>query len=443
MDFDFSAENIVIETTSEDIFRQALKARDLYPRNDSSGCAVCQSGVTLKCDASCYSKPGYECVQVVSVSDCRECPGTKCRESATGSGSAGSSDTTAAASGGGGGGGGSKSPNAGIIAGATIGGIVLISLVAFFVWFFFIKKKRAQQRSSTYSSMGNEKNPHIRVDAADDAATRNNRLSSHTVHSVASTVLTRASNIIQIAYIPGVTNRANSNAASPTVLVPPVPPIPIQVTEAGSSTPHNFDDEHYFMPGDLRASTYSDMSGFSDRTSYARQSYAMRNSVASTIYGKGAVATSAARIGIKPAMVSVRSAPGSSPVPPMPTLDADRYTPRPKSRAESTFSVGSTYVNSASAATAIPIKGQAIRVISSKKSSGSMSADAKPTVVTVGGDSGSGKTAADPFSDPEERPVTAARMSAVMEEEPVITSPDKRKGKRDSSPFSDAHATRE
>merc|ERR1711981_1254864 len=78
------------------------------------------------------------------------------------------------------------------------------------------------------------------------------RASTHTVASMASTVLTRASNIIQIAYMPGVTNR--SAPSTPGLLVPPVPPIPIALSDAG--TPR-YEQEHFFMPGDLRDSTYS------------------------------------------------------------------------------------------------------------------------------------------------------------------------------------------
>ncbi|KAL1885350.1 overproduction-induced pheromone-resistant [Ceratocystis pirilliformis] len=440
---------IVIETTSDVVFREALKARELYPRNDSeSGCAVCQSGVTLRCEDSCYTTPGYQCVQVVSVSNCRECPMTKCQPT-TGNSSASSSASSSSD-------GGHNGPNVGVIAGATIGGVILISTVAFMVWFFFIKKKRAEQRTSaSYKEMSSEKSP------AEQTTARNNRSSMHTVHSIASTVLTRASNIIQIAYIPGVTNRANPT--SPTVLVPPVPPIPIQVTGTVNNTPRNFEDQHFFMPGDLRASTYSDMSGFSDRTSFARQSYAMRSSVASTVYGKNAIIVAAPQTGmrVKPAMVSVRpshNGPGGA-VPPVPTVDVDKYA-RPKSRAESTFSVGSTFVNSASAATVTPVKGQAIRVVSGKKNSSPLTTFEVPDTASTDSAStiGNNIPQTSPFLDPEEKPSVSARMSAVMEEETACASPmatimeskseegsNKRNNmvKRGSSPFSDAFATKD
>ncbi|KAL5593952.1 hypothetical protein BROUX41_001006 [Berkeleyomyces rouxiae] len=446
---------IVIETTSDEVFREALKARELYPRNDT-GCAVCQSGVTLRCDDSCYTTPGYQCVQVVSVSNCRECPMTKCQPITGGNST--SSSATSSSSDSSGDGGGHNGPNVGVIAGATIGGVILISTVAFLVWFFFIKKKRAQQRtSSSYKEMASEKSS-----VEQTTARAANRSSMHTVHSIASTVLTRASNIIQIAYIPGVTNR--TNPTSPTVLVPPVPPIPIQVTGTGNNTPRNFEDQHFFMPGDLRASTYSDMSGFSDRTSFARQSYAMRSSVASTVYGKNAIIVAAPQTGmrVKPAMVSVRpnhSGPGGV-VPPMPTVDIDKYA-RPKSRAESTFSVGSTFVNSASAATVTPVKGQAIRVVGGKKNNSSpLTTTDTPDSVSMDSAStvGNNINQTSPFLDPDETSTVPARMSAVMEEDASCASPmttimecKSEEGsnrpndptKRGSSPFSDAFATRD
>jgi hypothetical protein len=100
------------------------------------------------------------------------------------------------------------------------------------------------------------------------------------------------------------------------------------------------------MPGDLRDSTYS---GVSDRTSYAR------NSVASTIYGKNAIVSpvpAQTMIRGKAAVVSVKSNGAGSPgelAPPVPNVDYGKYgIAGPPSPA---FSVGSTFLNSASAAT--------------------------------------------------------------------------------------------
>lgn len=202
----------------------------------------------------------------------------------------------------------------------------------------------------------------------DFASQRSKRASTHTVHSIASTVLTRASNIIQIAYIPGVTNRATPT--SPTLLVPPVPPIPIAHSDSGSNSP--FDEQHFFVPGDLRDSTYSGISGYSDRTSMARSSYAPRSSVASTIYGKNAIVSPLpAQKGnfLKPSIISVKSrAPSStsgSSTPPVPTIDYDKYDDKPPP--SPAFSIGATFFKNASAATATAVRPQMVRVGSGPK----------------------------------------------------------------------------
>jgi hypothetical protein len=103
-----------------------------------------------------------------------------------------------------------------------------------------VKNKRVQyeeEHTEQYikRATGSEKDFTPRGDA---------RASTYTVDSIASTVLTRASNIIQIAYIPGVTNR--SAPSTPGLLVPPVPPIPIALSR--ENTP-SYEDEHFFMPG--------------------------------------------------------------------------------------------------------------------------------------------------------------------------------------------------
>lgn len=130
---------------------------------------------------------------------------------------------------------------------------------------------------------------------------RDRRASTHTVGSLASTVYTRASNIIQIAYIPGVTNRSHSTPD----LIPPVPPVPAASSGASHmdamGSPSSAEDEHFFLPSDLRNSTYS---GYTDRTSMAR------NSVASELYRNNAVVNplpALAATRAKAVPVSVRS----------------------------------------------------------------------------------------------------------------------------------------
>jgi hypothetical protein len=97
------------------------------------------------------------------------------------------------------------------------------------------------------------------------------------MQSIASTVLTRASNVIQIAYIPGVTNRSEPH--SPGTLVPPVPPLPSAHTSSASN------DQYMFTPSDLRASQYSGMTN--DRRSIATS--LARSSIATTIYRNDAI----------------------------------------------------------------------------------------------------------------------------------------------------------
>lgn len=289
----------------------------------------------------------------------------------------------------------------------------------------------------------------------DFIARRDARASTHTVQSIASSVMTRASNIIQIAYIPGVTNR--SAPSTPGLLVPPVPPIPIALS--GHNTP-SYEDQHFFMPGDLRDSTYSGMT--MDRLSYAPT----RASVASTIYGKQAVVPMPAQTVMrgKAAVISVKSAAPSTvggETPPMPKdVDFSKFKGRddlqpPPSPA---FSVGSTFLNSASASTATQVRPGVVKVASftkstkSKASAESDSEEAKSPAVTVIDDSpqpGQG-----PFGDPIVAPERAkghtkkGSLSAVIEEATRRASVDAQAGlgkKRDSDggPFSDKNATKD
>lgn len=242
-------------------------------------------------------------------------------------------------------------PNVGAIAGGVIGGVLAVAAVTYLVWRFCIKTKRQQFEQDDWIENQEQANAEKEF-----ALRRDARASTHTVGSIASTVLTRASNIIQIAYIPGVTNR--STPSTPGLLVPPVPPIPIALSNS-SGTPR-YDQEHFFMPGDLRDSTYSGISAIGERNSYAR------NSVASTIYGKQAIVSpipAQTVIRGKAAVVSVNKAGGSAPgimTPPVPLVDFQKYFENPPSPA---FSVGSTFLNAASAATIT--KPQIIRVDSS------------------------------------------------------------------------------
>ena len=125
----------------------------------------------------------------------------------------------------------------GPIIGGVIGGLIAMAVLGFCVWYFCFRTKR---RKDTWDP------PEKR-----DQSTLARGVGSRT-HSIASTVLTRASNVIQIAYIPGVTGR--SPPVSPSV--PPMPGFSGQNT--ANSTPQP--DTHFFMADDLRNSTWSDNS---------------------------------------------------------------------------------------------------------------------------------------------------------------------------------------
>lgn len=389
------------------------------------GCVECPSTVP-----SCPVCPsGYACQAIVR--SCNTCQSTVCAASIT---AAIASPTATPSS--------SGSPNIGAIAGGTVSGIVAIILLTYFVWRFCIKNKR-HQYEEPWVEFQDEPSPQEK----EFDTRRDVRASTHTMHSIASTVLTRASNIIQIAYIPGVTNR--STPSTPGVLVPPVPPIPIALASPSSRT---YEDQHFFMPGDLRDSTYS---GMTDRTSYAR------TSVASTIYGKNAVVSPVPAQTVirgKAAVVSVKSSGANTPAeltPPVPHVDWDKYSPR-GAPASPAFSVGSTFLNNATSAT--QVKPQVVSVASSgtgkSKLSYTTDDDYSRRTLVGGRDSVAITLIEDtppveqgPFEDPPARTASHTRdgsLNAVIEEATRKAQDDVRGGlgiKRESSPFGDEHAT--
>lgn len=219
----------------------------------------------------------------------------------------------------------SSGPVAGPIAGGVIGGVAVVCLMTFLVWRFCIKKRRERFVENDW-----QEEESMEKSRDESGMQRDARASVHSVRSIASTVLTRASNVIQIAYIPGVTNRSVDSTPD---LIPPVPPIPA-FSPAGTPQPHQ-QDQHFFMPSDLRDSTYSDYTV--DRTSYARSSIAPsmpRGSFQSTAYRGSAVlnaipAQTAIRGKANP--VAVRSNGKNSPAesrsatPPLPIMDRKRH----------------------------------------------------------------------------------------------------------------------
>lgn len=231
----------------------------------------------------------------------------------------------------------SGKPNVGAIAGGVIGGVAFIAVVVFVIWKFCLKGKRQSWVEEQAWNDGMDMSASQEKQDNDFASRRSTRASTHTVASMASSVLTRASNIIQIAYIPGVTNR--SGPGSPDVLVPPVPPIPAMSPSSGLSSPYAASEQHFFVP-DFRDSMAS---GSTDlRSSYARTSIApslARASVASTVYRQNAIVSPLPAQTIvrgKAAVVSVKSSGSNSPAdtphldntPPMPQIDP-KHTVKP------------------------------------------------------------------------------------------------------------------
>ncbi|KAK2747990.1 hypothetical protein FQN57_001581 [Myotisia sp. PD_48] len=153
----------------------------------------------------------------------------------------------------------------GAIAGGVIGGLALIAAVVI-VWWFCTRKSRKDVEDWDHES-----------EKASDNFLDDRQGRQSTAASIASTVLTRASNVIQIAYIPGITNRSPDSQHG---MIPPVPPIPIMRTNQPQ-------EQHYFMPGDIRDSVWSSMTE-DDRKSIS-PSLCARSSVATTIYRSNAI----------------------------------------------------------------------------------------------------------------------------------------------------------
>ncbi|KAI1432116.1 hypothetical protein GGR50DRAFT_697368 [Xylaria sp. CBS 124048] len=378
-----------------------------------AGCVLCPDGApdcpTCAKDESC----------VTLSQSCTQCPQSVCMKDPAKLPSQGDSG-----------------PNVGAIAGGVIGGLVFVAALTYFVWRFCIKNKRAsyagQFQAQGQAAEGERTKEQI---GNDDASRQSQRESTHTVHSIASTVLTRASNIIQIAYIPGVTNRATPN--SPTLLVPTVPPIPAAYSGSASSSP--YEDQHFFVPGNLRDSTYSGISSYTDRMSYARTSFAPRSSIASATYPKNAIVSpvSAQRGNfVKPSIVSVKSRTpstnGDDPAPPVPTFNFERYD---KPLDSSTFSI-----RDGNASTATPVKPQVVRV-----GGGLRAVDVKaPSKLSTTMTLAEPDRPPSPVELPAPTPVELPADSIVKgkEPEPVTTkSDDDNTPAGDLSPFADPPST--
>ncbi|GKZ28227.1 hypothetical protein AbraIFM66950_000039 [Aspergillus brasiliensis] len=304
---------------------------------------------------------GYQCT--MTSQSCTACASTQCTKSPS------SSDSSSSNNSGGGG------NDAGAIAGGVIGGLAFVAIVTFLVWWFFIRKKRQEQAASE----------------GEKASTFNDaRQSRKSTHSIASTVLTRASNVIQIAYIPGVTNR--SPPETPGHLVPPVPPLP-------GAHP----DQHFFMPGDLRDSTWSEMSN--ERRSIAPS---LRSSVATTIYRNNAIVSPMPAQQVMRTKAAVVNINGAADAPAVPAI-----TPAQLAKAGVTTSTS----NSSIVARTVTAKPVMVRGGSKKKNNNNASANPAVQTIEEQPETNSAAASKSPSTAGKEEPTTSGFDANSSDEE--------------------------
>lgn len=262
------------------------KAMDIFVARDAPGS---QSGTCVLCDPTdlpqCACSKNEMCIY--SAATCSACTRPMCIPNPSSA----------------------AKTNTGGIAGGVVAGIIVISAVTFFVWWFWIRPKRQEELEEEWEAEEEEEKAGA---ASFELEGRSKRASVHTVASRTSTMLSRASNIIPIAFIPGVTADGS---------VPPVPPIPAArnfATSPGARSP-GAGSAIFFSPGDLRNSAYSSTSTkrdtYTDRASISPS--LARESIASDIYHDDATAhpmPAQHAVMTRPNMVSV--------VPPSLTSDA-------------------------------------------------------------------------------------------------------------------------
>ncbi|TKA78555.1 hypothetical protein B0A55_02822 [Friedmanniomyces simplex] len=304
-------------------------------------------------------------------------------------------------------------PNIGAIAGGVVGGVAAIALIVFFVWRFWIKKRREQQErdglamgewegeeeeedeiARQKAGMDTQQERRFTAMHAQDAA------STRTRGSLANSFLSRASNIIQIAYIPGVTNRNGGNdgtGSGHNSLLgnanSPVPPIPAATRsgEPPKSPLSNEGDMLFFRPGDLRDSSYSGASSIRSGSAGMRDTQYTRHSITPSLARSSMLSTGE---GYRDSTATV--------TPPLPATSVARAAPRMVS-IKSSHSQGSAGSESGSEEpgnaseqldfAAAGGKGKGVQVLMPDEGglpSASSSLRGKAKQVTVGGPSGSG-----------------------------------------------------
>lgn len=317
----------------------------------------------------------------------------------------------------------------GAIAGGVVGGVVALAIILFLIWWFVVRKRRNAQGSE---------------EEKDNSVFNAAREARQSTQSIASTVLTRASNVIQIAYIPGVTNRSPPD--TPNTLVPPVPPLP-------GAHP----DQHFFMPGDLRDSTWTTMTG------HQSMSPTLRSSVATTVYRSDAIvsATPAQQIQRSRAnIVSVHNSPGGSgsseATQPTPVMITPRDAPAVPTITSTQLAKASAFAqsNSSIVARQVVAKPVMVRGPSVKRKNGSPSNSPKgdseaKTPTLAGSDStacsrdrststlnGNTSEDDDATSGNDTRPTTSSNSTKIT----VITPPDE-SPQSEGGPFQDHTST--
>ncbi|KAJ8096799.1 hypothetical protein POJ06DRAFT_44524 [Lipomyces tetrasporus] len=201
-----------------------------------ANCITCPSSLP-----SCPNCAADEQCQL-TLQTCSSCPTTSCvKKYSSGSPTTSPSSTESGNSG-------STSTPIGAIVGGTVGGFVFVCAIVALLFFFFRRRRArllgAAGGTTTDDSLdGDEKASHgpddTRPRSVASGHYRNDnmaeaRQSTHTVASLASSAITRASNVIPIAYIPGVINRSNPNSPS---YVPPIPEMPLEHVGQQASIP--------------------------------------------------------------------------------------------------------------------------------------------------------------------------------------------------------------
>ncbi|KAK1081747.1 overproduction-induced pheromone-resistant [Friedmanniomyces endolithicus] len=298
-------------------------------------------------------------------------------------------------------------PNIGAIAGGVVGGVAAIAMIVFFVWRFWIKKRREQQEreglamgewegeEEEIDEIARQKAGHMSQERRFTAMHAQDAASTRTRGSLANSFLSRASNIIQIAYIPGVTNRnggAGGIGSGHNSLLgnanSPVPPIPAATrsSQPPKSPLSNEGDMLFFRPGDLRDSSYSGASSIRSDSAGLRDTQYTRQSITPSLARSSMMSTGE---GYRDSTAAV--------VPPMPATSVARAAPRMVS-IKSSHSQGSAGSDSGSEELGSSSerhdfapasgKGKGIQVIMPGEGgppSTSSSLRAKPKQITVGG----------------------------------------------------------